>query len=484
MKALPSIAFNEFKGTAGDVTARKTGGRTVLNGRAQHSHIKTPKQSARRASFGYITKQFKQLTAQQQIAWQKLAEAHRERALVGAEGVPLTAHNLFVCLNANRSLVGVPLALDAPEQIHGSDAIAFDDIWITPDRIMISGLKDADNPNARLVVKMSPGQGPGVSKAWDKTVIVGDFETSDWGDLDLLEVYTKSFGIDVIPGHKYFLELYWIDEFSGYVSSKTYICFPATEGESAHGQFTETDYEQATFGTGIVSESNRLVVKEDFVYASISFSKFPSTNNGYGPFSIKINQMPEDVDAIVPVCLQSGTYIKGQVGSWLGEARIQGGYISMNLNEDFSNYGGKGSFLIFFAPRHQSIPRVPGIGKIVLSTDDVTCGNKTNMQSLLLGIGGESGISSLELEFIQDDSFEGISFYLAEYPDYAKYEMKMPVLSRGGSYGKRYTVAPQIVSFSEYNKSISLRNLIRSTTMETSIFDASIISDIIYVSDI
>ena len=39
MKALPSIAFNEFKGTAGDVTARKTGGRTVLNGRAQHSHI-------------------------------------------------------------------------------------------------------------------------------------------------------------------------------------------------------------------------------------------------------------------------------------------------------------------------------------------------------------------------------------------------------------------------------------------------------------
>ena len=251
-----------------------------------------------------------------------------------------------------------------------------------------------------------------------------------------------------------------------------------------HGQFTETDYKRATFGIGIKPDSNRLVVKDDFVYASISFSSFPSTNNGYGPFSIKINEMPEDVDAIVPVSLQSGTFTKGQIGTWLGEARIQGGYISMNLNENFSNYGGQGSFFIFFAPRHQFVPRVSGVGKIVLSTDDVTSGNKTNMQSLLLGIGGESGISSLELEFIQDDSFEGISFYLAEYPDYAKYEMKMPVLSRGGSYGKRYTVAPQIVSFSEYNKSISLRNLIRSTTMETSIFDASIISDIIYVSDI
>lgn len=236
MKALPSIAFSEFRGTAGEVTARKTGGRTVLNGRAQHSHIKSPKQCARRASFGYITRQFRQLSSVQQNDWQKLAEAHRERALVGAEGAPLTAHNLFVCLNANRSLVGMPITMDAPSEIHGSDRIAFDDIWITPDRIMISGLHDADNPNARLVVKMSPGQGSGVSKAWDKTVIVGDFETTDWGDLDLLEVYTKSFGLDVVPGEKYFLELYWIDEYSGYVSEKTYVCFPATDGASAHGQ--------------------------------------------------------------------------------------------------------------------------------------------------------------------------------------------------------------------------------------------------------
>src|SRR5574344_1480419 len=197
-----------------------------------------------------------------------------------------------------------------------------------------------------------------------------------------------------------------------------------------HGQFTNTEYKSATFGPGIKASSNRLVIKDDFVYASIVCSTFPSSNGGYGPFSIKINEMPEDVDAIVPVSLQSGTFTKGQIGTWLGEARIQGGYISMNLNENFSNYGGKGSFLIFFAPRHQFIPRVPGVGKIVLSTDEVTCGKKTNMQSLLLGIGGESGFGSLELEFTQYSSNEGISFYLAEYPDYAKYEMKMPMRSR------------------------------------------------------
>ena len=251
-----------------------------------------------------------------------------------------------------------------------------------------------------------------------------------------------------------------------------------------HGQFTNTEYKSATFGPGIKASSNRLVIKDDFVYASIVCSTFPSSNGGYGPFSIKINEMPEDVDAIVPVSLQSGTFTKGQIGTWLGEARIQGGYISMNLNENFSNYGGQGSFFIFFAPRHQFVPRVSGVGKIAVATDDVTCGYKTTMESLLLEIGDTIGLGSLELEFTQYSSNEGISFYLAEYPDYAKYAMQMPVLSRGGTYSTRYTVAPQIVSFSEYNKSIALRNLIRSTTMETSIFDASIISDIIFVNDI
>ena len=223
-----------------------------------------------------------------------------------------------------------------------------------------------------------------------------------------------------------------------------------------HGQFTDTEYKEATFGHGISASSNRLVIKDDFVYASIVFSSFPSSNSGYGPFSIKINEMPEDVDAIVPICLQSGSYTKGQVGSRLGQARIQCGQISMNLNEEASNIGGQGSFFIFFAPRHQFKPRVPGIGD-------------------------ELGLGHLELKFTQSNSYEGISFYLKEYPNYAKYSMEMPVLSRGSNSTTGYIVAPQVVSFSEFNKSISLHNLGRSTTNETTIFDTTIISDIVTV---
>ncbi len=232
----PSIAFNEFSGTAKDVTARVVGGRTVLNGRATQSKIKTPKQSARRAKFSYITKQYKTLSAEQLAAWASLADAHREKALTG-NGVPLTAHNLFVCLNTNHSLVGVEMTKDAPADIHGSSYIGYDDIWVTTERIMIVGLTDPPTPTNRLVVKMaSSASGGRATSKWGQTVIVGSFNDTDWGDVDVTSVYASEFGVPVVVGHTYYFEMYWIDENSGYISQITRVAVEATEGESLHGQ--------------------------------------------------------------------------------------------------------------------------------------------------------------------------------------------------------------------------------------------------------
>ncbi len=236
MKALPSIAFNEFRGTASEVTARVVGGRTVLGGRAQHSQSKTPKQSLRRANFSYITKQFKTLSDVQLSSWAALAAAHREAALIG-NGAPLSAHNMFVCLNSNRSLLGIPLTKDAPADIHGSSYVAYDDFWITPDKLIVTGLVDNPNPAARLVVKMASSDSKGRSASkWGQTVIVSSFHTSDWGDIDMTEIYTSQFGVPVKVGRTYFIEMYWIDGNSGYISEVTRIAMPATDGESIGGQ--------------------------------------------------------------------------------------------------------------------------------------------------------------------------------------------------------------------------------------------------------
>ena len=235
MKALPSIAFSGFRGTASEVTARQTGGRTVLSGRAQHSHVKTPKQSVRRASFAYISRLYRTLSQEQLSAWASLAAAHREQALIG-DGAPLTGHNLFVCLNTNRSVLGVPVTKDAPADIHGSRYVAYDDIWITPGRLLISGLREPEHPDSRLVVRMAATDSAAVTKAWGRTVITGTFRTTDWGDIDLTEIYTERFGIPVTAGHKYFIEMYWIDSGSGYVSEVTRVCHIASESLSIHGR--------------------------------------------------------------------------------------------------------------------------------------------------------------------------------------------------------------------------------------------------------
>ncbi len=232
----PSIAFNEFSGTAKDVTARVVGGRTVLNGRATHSHIKTPKQSARRANFSYITKQYKTLSTEQLAAWASLAAAHKEKALTG-NGVPLTAHNLFVCLNSNRALVGVEMTKDAPADIHGSSYISYDDIWITPTQMIITGLSEPESSTSRLVVKLAVSERKGTTRSkWGSTVVMGSYEGADWGEVDMLSAYTSEFNVPIVVGHTYYLEMYWIDENSGYVSQVTRAAVTATDGESLHGQ--------------------------------------------------------------------------------------------------------------------------------------------------------------------------------------------------------------------------------------------------------
>lgn len=255
-------------------------GRTVLSGRAQHPRVKTPGQAFRRASFSFISKQYRTLTDSQRKAWDTLAAAHREKSLTG-DGTPLTGHNLFVCLNSNRALLGVPLTRDAPDTVHGSSYVAFDDIWITPGRLLITGLKDPDSPESRLVVKMAATDSAAVTKAWGRTVITGTFGTTDWGDIDLTEIYTEQFGISVIAGHKYFIEMYWIDALSGYVSEITRVCYPAVESESIHGN-EYVPRTRITDGDLVDNERNSVTGLDIELTSGSTLVSAAGTLNGHG----------------------------------------------------------------------------------------------------------------------------------------------------------------------------------------------------------
>jgi len=105
MKALPSIAFNDFSGTAGDVTARFVKGRTILTVQPFTSKVVSASQKDNRNALSRISQTFKKLTDAQMAEWTGLAK-HLKTASVLGITAEMTAHNTFFRLNSNRVMKG------------------------------------------------------------------------------------------------------------------------------------------------------------------------------------------------------------------------------------------------------------------------------------------------------------------------------------------------------------------------------------------
>lgn len=213
MKALPSIAFNAFSGTAKDVTARSTSSGTILSVRSYPCKVYSQSQRARRNALATISRAYKKLTEQQMKEWANLAEKLKGTSLFG-KSAELTAHNAFVRINSNRQMLGEPLLTDAPDYQHSIPTVTYDNILITTKRVLISGIQ-SQSDDLKLVVKMSAGQSPGVSSAWNTTVIITPGISDDWGDAALTKLYNAKIGFLPKEGEKVFIELCWIDPDSG-----------------------------------------------------------------------------------------------------------------------------------------------------------------------------------------------------------------------------------------------------------------------------
>ena len=221
MKALPSIAFNEFKGSAGDVTARVSKGRQVLSARSMHSSSKTPAQAVSRNRLAKISRSYKKLSDSQMKAWAVLAEKMKGISTFG-QAAELTPHNAFVRINSNRQLVGKPVLEDAPVYSVDVPEVEYEDFWIMPERIVFMNVRQPSD-NHFLVVKMSQAQSPGVTNGWSKTVIVAPGVDVEYGDVDLTERYVDIKGFELIPGQKYFCEFWWLDSTTGFTGESMWV---------------------------------------------------------------------------------------------------------------------------------------------------------------------------------------------------------------------------------------------------------------------
>ena len=256
MKALPSIAFNEFKGSAGDVTARVSKGRQVLSARSMHSSSKTPAQAVSRNRLAKISRSYKKLTDEQMKAWAVLAEKMKGISTFG-QAAELTPHNAFVRINSNRAMVGMPTLEDAPVYKADVPEVIYDDLWISPDMIVFTGL-EVPSDTYRLVVKMSPAQSPGTSSGWSKTVIVAPGIVDDWGEADITKLFTETIGVAPQEGLKYYLECWWLDTETGFTGESMWVSAICKEGSTAYNELyvsrariTQDDVTEDSSGEGL-----------------------------------------------------------------------------------------------------------------------------------------------------------------------------------------------------------------------------------------
>lgn len=233
MKLLPSIAFSDFSGTAGEVTARKLGERTYLSTRSKQPKKKTPFQAQRRCRFSEITRAYATLTDEQRRGWIEQAAALGLFSTSTGD-ILLTGHNLFVAINSYRKICGKSQTADAPEQLVPSHYIAVDDIWLTPEEIVYTGLVQSANPNDVLLIEMYPAQSAAATKSWNKTVILTVRPTSDWGDIDISGQFVERFGFPLKLEQLVFMKICWIDSECGYLKWFTMIAREAQEKSLLH----------------------------------------------------------------------------------------------------------------------------------------------------------------------------------------------------------------------------------------------------------
>ena len=252
----PSIAFNDFAGTAKDVTARNVKGRNILSSRAQHSKIVTPAQAVSRNRLSRISRTFRQLSDSQINRWEILA-GHMKGISTLGQAAEMTARNAFVRINSNLQMVGEPMLSDAPDYICDVSEVLYDDLWISPEMIIFTGLQQPSESHV-LVFKMSPALSPGVSSGWGQTVIITPGLAPDWGDADLTALYTSVMGVAPEAGKKYFCEFYWLDKKTGFTGESMAISAVCKESSTAYAQeyvprtrITQDDVTEDSTGEGL-----------------------------------------------------------------------------------------------------------------------------------------------------------------------------------------------------------------------------------------
>lgn len=330
MKALPSIAFSAFSGTAGDVTAKVSKGRQVLSVRATQPHVCTPPQAAARNRLADISRAYPRLTQEQMRAWEELA-AHLDFPAVLGQKAGYSGINAFVCVNSSLRMAGLPLRSDAPDWREHIPTVLFSDMWLSPDRVIITGLQPP-RETMLLVFRMSPAQSPGTVSAWERTVVITPGMRPDWGDADLTASCASVLGVTPRPGQRYFCTLCWMDAATGLTGRDirlSLLCRTESIAGNTYVPRNRVTSEGALSMAGVAGADIEVTPGSSVLNADITLTE--STRDGIVMFSLPLPQ--DDF-------LTGYGYVVGRTGA-------AGGYRTQTYSVSLREYLGEYAVMLF-----------------------------------------------------------------------------------------------------------------------------------------
>jgi len=214
MKYIPSIAFEEMSGSAKGVTAAKMKSRKYIRNRGYGGSVRTADQAKVKGIFKQLTTQWKSLSNDQILAWNKLALSQEGRSVLGSKA-KISGSNLYTRLNywivaCGGTAVSNPPALVGVEN-PGAATIACQGETFT---FTVASVP-ADVTNLKLVIEASEGQSNGVTRAHGKAVAIKMVASPSTSAVDIRSDYVAKHGAPSAAAPKIFFRYYLVNTATG-----------------------------------------------------------------------------------------------------------------------------------------------------------------------------------------------------------------------------------------------------------------------------
>ena len=214
MKYIPSIAFEEMSGSAKGVTAAKMKSRKYIRNRGYGGSVRTADQAKVKGIFKQLTTQWKSLSNDQILAWNKLALSQEGRSVLGSKA-KISGSNLYTRLNywivaCGGTAVSNPPALVGVEN-PGAATIACQGETFT---FTVASVP-SDVTNLKLIIEASEGQSNGVTRAHGKAVAIKMVASPSTSAVDIRSDYVAKHGAPSAAAPKIFFRYYLVNTATG-----------------------------------------------------------------------------------------------------------------------------------------------------------------------------------------------------------------------------------------------------------------------------